>query len=102
MIMQHPSWMPQSSRSQAWLYCGQRLVAGNPRAYCKHGVLEDDAVSEGARLASVFHRDDIIGTTHCSTEFSSTVGTLANNANYSRVARCLSLKLASLLSGHCD
>lgn len=45
-IMLHPSSMLQSSRSQAWLCCGQRLAVGNPRGYCKRDVLEDDAMGK--------------------------------------------------------
>lgn len=40
------------------------------------------------------------GVTHCSTKLSSAVWTLAHNAHDSRVAGCLSLKLATFLSGH--
>jgi hypothetical protein len=38
--------------------------------------------------------------THCPTEFGSTVWTLAYNADHSRVAGSLGLKLATFLGGH--
>ena len=51
------------------------------------------------RSVRMFHIE-IVKVTDCSTKFGSTVGTLANDANNGRVARGLTLKLTSLLSGH--
>ena len=89
--MRHPFWTPPSARSRVLPCFVRKLAVDSLPDYCRRGVPEGDARTEGIALTRKFTwtvtkiRNNKTKTHH-STKFGTAVWTLAYDANYGRIA----------------